>query len=333
MADIATYYDTQYRILIDSAEEDQLYQVVDGRKIFRLDHQADTLLRKLSLPSSAAILDYGCAKGGTLKRALAKRGDLRVHLFDVSEMYLPFWRTFIDEEHWAVYQPKESWDGRFDVVTSFFSLEHVVEPRAMLGDVARMLKPGGTFYGIVPNTFANTADFVVSDHVNHFSATSLSVLLETSGFRVVDIDDRAHASAFVFVAIADGSNGMPPSRTQEVAAVGREVAGIADYWRTFAERVQAFEGAHTGRPAAVYGSGFYGTYLATCLMDAGAIRCFVDRSPFRQGKTLFDRPIIAPEDLPDVIATVYVGLNPRHARTEIGKVSCWSHRPLDCFYP
>src|ERR1043165_2226642 len=68
MADAAAYYDAQYRILIDSDEEDQLYQVVDGRPRFRLDHQAEPLRRKLPLPQGAAILDYGCAKGGTLKR-------------------------------------------------------------------------------------------------------------------------------------------------------------------------------------------------------------------------------------------------------------------------
>jgi SAM-dependent methyltransferase len=333
LADLASYYESEYRILIDSEEEDQLYQVVGDRQVFRLDHQAETLLRKLSLPPAAAILDYGCAKGGTLKRALAKRSDLQVHLFDVSEMYLPFWRSFVAEERWALYRPRDSWAGRFDAVTSFFSLEHVVEPRTVMAEIARLLKPGGVFYGIVPNVFTNTADFVVSDHVNHFSAASLATLLESSGFRVVEIDDQAHLSAFVFVARSGNSAVAPVARIQEVAAVGKEVAGIADYWRALAERVQAFERGHADCPAAVYGSGFYGTYLATCLQDAGAIRCFIDRSPFRQGRTLFDRPILAPESLPDDITTLYVGLNPMHARTEIGKVSCWSSRPLNCFYP
>lgn len=333
MPDIAAYYDTEYRILIDSEEEDQLYQVVDGRNVYRLDHQSETLLRKLSLPQGAAILDYGCAKGGTLRRALARRGDLQVHLFDVSEMYLPFWRGFVPEERWATYRPRESWAGRFDAVTSFFSLEHVAEPRLMMREVARLLKPGGIFYGIVPNAFTNTADFVVNDHVNHFSATSLRLLLESAGFGIVELDDQAHASAFVVVATSGAAPAATAPRADAVAAIGDEVARIADYWRGFGERVQAFEAAHAGRPAAVYGSGFYGTYLATCLRDASAVRCFVDQSPFRQGKTLFERPIVAPEAMPDGIGVVYVGLNPRRARGEIGKVPCWASRPLEYFFP
>lgn len=333
MADIETYYDTEYKILIESEEEDQLYQLVDGHRIYRLDHQADTLLRKLNPPHGAAILDYGCAKGGTLKRVLARRKDLRIHLFDVSETYIPFWKSFIPQDHWSTYRPNEAWTGRFDAVTSFFALEHVAQPRQVMGEIARLLRPGGTFYGIVPNTFTNTADFVVSDHVHHYSAASLASLMEASGFRILEIDDQAHVSAFVVTALSTGTNQPRSADAAAIAATAADVARIASYWTGFSARARAFERDHAGRAAAVYGSGFYGTFLATCLADLSPIRCFIDQSPFRQGRTLLDRPIRPPEQLPPDVETVYVGLNPIRARDEIAKVAAWTSRRLEYFYP
>ena len=38
-------------------------------------------------------------------------------------------------------------DGRFDVVTSYLILHHVIEWRQALAEAARVLKPGGTFVG------------------------------------------------------------------------------------------------------------------------------------------------------------------------------------------
>src|SRR6516164_6076150 len=86
LTDLDEYYDQTYKMLIDTDEEDQLYEVVGDRTVYRYPHQAQTLLAKVSLPSGARVLDYGAAKGTTLKHTLASRPDLRAHLFDVSRM-------------------------------------------------------------------------------------------------------------------------------------------------------------------------------------------------------------------------------------------------------
>ena len=65
---------------------------------------------------------------------------------------------------------------------------------------------------------------------------------------------------------------------------------------------------------AIYGSGFYGAWIASTLDRLEPLRCFLDRSPFQQGKTVFDRPVLAPEALPADVSTVFVGLNPKIAR-------------------
>jgi SAM-dependent methyltransferase len=321
MPDLAAYYAHAYTILIDSEEEDQLYQVVGGRRVMRVEHQVRTLQAKLPLPPGARVLDFGCAKSATMKGLLAERPDLAVHLFDVSDMYVPFWERFLPPERWATHQLPEAWRGSFDAVTSFFAMEHVADPRAMARDLASLLKPGGRAYLIVPNTYVNTADFIVLDHVNHFGARSLQVVMAAAGFGDVEIDAEAHFGAWVVSATL-----AAPERAPEPLALDA-ARGLATYWAGIGDRVRRFEREAGGGPAAIYGSGFYGTFLATCLAAPERVACFLDQNPFRQGKRLMDRPILPPEALPRETEVVYVGLNPAVAEANIAQVAAFRDRP------
>lgn len=331
---LRAYYHEEYKILIDSDEEDQLYAVREGRKIYRTEHQAETLERKTRLASGARVLDYGAAKASTLRALAQRRPDLVPHAFDVSDLYLPFWKRFLRPDQFAVFETPLEWAGSFDLVTAFFSLEHVAEPRGFLKSVRSLLKPGGTLYAIVPNVFSNTADLVVSDHINHFSRHSIAHLLALAGFQALEIDDQSHTSAWVVTARPSPDDGLPTEPAAPPPGLRQEVEGMGDYWRTFGDRVAAFEEqTGRGRPAAVYGSGFYGTFISTCLRDRSAVRCFVDQNPFRQKQRLLDKPILAPDALPEEIEVVYVGLNPLHARAAIDSLDMWRGREREFFFP
>ena len=205
LADAAAFYDEEYEILTNSEEEDQIYEVQDGRNVFRTEHQVNVLLEKLDLPDGAKILDFGCAKSSTMRSLGKKRSNIRVHLYDISDRYQSFWKNFVAPENTATYKVPDEWQNNFDVVTSFFSLEHITEPAAIVRQIAGLLKPGGVFYGIVPNVFTNTADFLVIDHVNHFTESSLDYLLRSAGFSSATIDAVAHRGALVFSATKSGS--------------------------------------------------------------------------------------------------------------------------------
>ncbi|MEO7157994.1 MAG: methyltransferase domain-containing protein, partial [Vicinamibacterales bacterium] len=173
MPDQAGYYASEYKISLGAADEDQIYEIRGDRITYRTEHQVETLLGKLDLPHGALMLDYGCAKGEGPRQILRRRADVVMHLFDVSDMYRSYWDRFVPRDRTAVDSTTVSWQGRFDVVTSFFAIEHMDEPQAVVSKIAALLKEGGTLYGIVPDTFGNVADFVVTDHVNHFTRPSL----------------------------------------------------------------------------------------------------------------------------------------------------------------
>jgi 2-polyprenyl-3-methyl-5-hydroxy-6-metoxy-1,4-benzoquinol methylase len=90
-------------------------------------------------------------------------------------------------------QPVEELDGEYDVVTVLSVLEHVNEPRAFLRHVARLLKPGGAAYFIVPNfdslacrvLHERAATFDGRNHLVYFSPRTLADLLRREGFEVV----------------------------------------------------------------------------------------------------------------------------------------------------
>ena len=78
-------------------------------------------------------------------------------------------------------------DGRFDIVHSCHTIEHLAEPFAALKDHARVLKPGGLLVIDAPNIALIGGDDIVEEwfidkHLYHFSARTLSRMIEAAGF-------------------------------------------------------------------------------------------------------------------------------------------------------
>ena len=108
---------------------------------------------------------------------------------------------------------------------------------------------------------------------------------------------------------------------------------MASYWGGISQKVREFEEEHkNAKENAIYGSGFYGTFIATCLKEFERVKYFIDQNPYRQGKLLLEKPIIAPSNLSDEIQVVYVGLNPQNASNIIESVDCWKEKNYLYFY-
>jgi 2-polyprenyl-6-hydroxyphenyl methylase / 3-demethylubiquinone-9 3-methyltransferase len=98
--------------------------------------------------AGSAVLDVGCG-GGILSEALARRGarvlgiDLAPALLEVAQLHaaesaLNIEYRSISAESLAFARP-----ASFDLVTCMEMLEHVPDPAAALGALARLVKPGG----------------------------------------------------------------------------------------------------------------------------------------------------------------------------------------------
>lgn len=322
------YYDNAYNILTGSDEEDQIYVVKNGRTIYRTEHQVKTLNSKVNIFSGMQILDFGCAKSSTM--AMLKEGseDLDVFLYDVSSNYVPFWEKFLNSSNWAVYELPNAWSQKFDLVTSFFSLEHISNLSDVLQNIKKILKNGGKFYAVVPSFITNNADLVVADHPNHFTEMSVEYLLNANGFNVENIDCESHRGALVITATLD------PRKADRVKRrdIYPEVIRIANFWSASVAKICNFANHNRGLNSAIYGAGFYGAFLAANMEDLSSVKCILDQNPHLQGKSYFGKRVVAPEKMSDDIEVIYVGLNPAYAKNIIEAIPSLAQRDLKYFY-
>jgi SAM-dependent methyltransferase len=328
---IDEYYDKQYKILIDSEDEDQLYKIEGNQKIYRYDFQAETALEKLQFTKNANILEFGAAKGATLKRLLKQREDLVGYAFDVSQMYIPFWDEFLHQDQQATYVTPKVWANSMDYVVSFYVLEHVSSLGEIMVNIREVLKENGTFYFIIPNTYENIADFVVADHVNHFSNQSLMKMMMNFGFSDISIDSFTHDSAFIV--IGHKCTNMPTSSSPiDLKNLKKEAEDIANYWQNIADKIKFFEINTESKRVAIYGAGFYGSFIYSHLNTPSKVCYFIDQNVHLSGKQQFDIPIMSPTDLAADIDAIYIGLNPKYAKSIIANLPTITERNIPIMY-
>ncbi|WP_298432869.1 methyltransferase domain-containing protein [uncultured Jannaschia sp.] len=314
LPELSDFYDTQYRISLDIDGHDQLYENAAGEQVFRTAYQAE-LVAALEITNGAKVLDFGAGKATTLQRVIENRPDIQPHVFDVSRDYTEHWAGWVPEDQQATYALPDGWTDRFDLITAHFVLEHVPDPVAILHELSRCLAPGGRLFLSVPDCGSNTGDLLVVDHLNHFTAASLTRAFAEAGLRIDSLDQTSFAGAFIVVATGGTPGTVPARETDALRSVLADWTAILHRLRTEAPT----------EPVAIYGAGFYGTLIATRI--AGGPRCFLDRNPYLQGHDHMGAPVLIPEDCPTDIASIVVGLNPARARTILADTSAW--RPAD----
>lgn len=102
---------------------------------------------KDNLSSDAKILDAGCGRRGILyefkDRAYTIGLDEDKDALDAN--------NYVDEKIAADLADIPLPDSSVDIVTSEFVIEHLSDPRQVMSEVYRVLKPGGTFIFMTPN--------------------------------------------------------------------------------------------------------------------------------------------------------------------------------------
>lgn len=143
-----------------------------------------------TLPPNARILDVGCGRG-VLLSALADRGH-EVHGMDVSATAVAGADPRARIKVAGCLTECDYPDDAFDQVILWHVLEHLPNPREVLTEIRRILKPGGQLIVAVPNfsslqsRWAGPAWFHLDlpRHLFHFPVSGLRQLLDRTGFTV-----------------------------------------------------------------------------------------------------------------------------------------------------
>jgi SAM-dependent methyltransferase len=98
------------------------------------------------------VLDIGCGAGQVAKAVKRERPDLEVLACDVSRSAIAAASERGEgvDFRLATAERLPFADGELDFVWIFDVLEHVEDPRTVLREVARVLKPGGGFHIVLP---------------------------------------------------------------------------------------------------------------------------------------------------------------------------------------
>lgn len=167
--------------------EDQL-----EKEAFFRRRAVELLERVEALGCRGRLLDVGCAIGTELAVA-GERGWDAVGL-ELSKTSLAVARERGHDARGETLENAGFDDASFDLVTLNHVLEHIPSPRPFLGEIGRVLRPGGLLFVAVPNVhtwwFHLKGDrygwTFQDDHFLHFTRGTLGSLVESSGFEVVE---------------------------------------------------------------------------------------------------------------------------------------------------
>jgi len=151
----------------------------------------DRIVTVQRFAQSGRLLDFG---GGIGRTGLAAHAaGFQTIVLEDSHKAVSDGKTHHPEIEWLESKtiPDSIADGSLDVITLFHVLEHLTDPRAVLSQIHRKLRPGGLLVIEVPNWGSHMRrlrglrwQFVLDHHVNYFTAHSLTSLVKKSGFKL-----------------------------------------------------------------------------------------------------------------------------------------------------
>jgi SAM-dependent methyltransferase len=288
----------------------------------RLQDSARFLAEAMPGPETR-ILDLGCAGGGLLK-ALSEVGFRDLHGVDPSPECVAQTRQIdgVRADAGSIFS-LPSGLGRFGGVILSHVLEHVQDLRRAAGILSDLLLEGGFLYVEVPDASAYHRYLVApfqdfnTEHINHFSLTTMARLFSQFGLRPVREGAKAFKStggfeypAIYAVYVKAPLEAAPAPQVRDVD-LGRS---ICEYIRLSREMMSAMDARIGGLlnrapEIIVWGTGQLVMKLLreTALAQAD-IAFFVDGNPVNHGKMLRGRPIRSPAEvggsnLPILVAT------------------------------
>ena len=208
---------------------------------------------------------------------------------------------------------------RADILHANNVLAHVPDLNAIMGGIARVLKPEGV--AVIETPYVRDLveqlefDTIYHEHLYYYSLTSMDRVLRRNGLGLVDVERIPIHGGSLRVFAAAGTQEQSPAVTRLLSE--EEGLGMAelDYFRGFASRVDAVCGALVtllkglkagGRRLAAYGAAAKGaTLLNACGIGSETLDFVADRSAYKQGRYMpgAHLPVVAPEqlliDMPD----------------------------------
>jgi 2-polyprenyl-3-methyl-5-hydroxy-6-metoxy-1,4-benzoquinol methylase len=138
-----------------------------------------------------SVLDVGCSTGGFLHQ-LKSRGNYRVKGTDISQPALEYARGRGLEIISDSFLEHDFGGEKFDAITFWAVMEHLLEPKRFLNKAASLLKPAGHGFILIPNMKSLAVRlagakyrYLFPQHVNYFTAATLREFATSENFEII----------------------------------------------------------------------------------------------------------------------------------------------------
>ena len=281
------------------------------------------LLEPYLAPKNKNIVDIGCSKGGFLA-FLRTKGLVNLTGIELDPICAEYARKthnlqILSGSANTVPLPNNS----VDILIFSHVLEHVDDPAHVLEETRRILKEDGVVFVEVPNALhyadAKMFDyfywFGMREHINHFDATHLSMLMKRAGFETCQLSEAivspnesqlTAGSSRLFPMLAGifkNTTFKPVAEetTQNLLndAMGRYIDSETSVVDSDKDKIDSL--MYSGKPIYVWGIAleFFCLYSFGGLKNCN-IHALVDKSAFKQTKTVSGLRIVSPETLMSV---------------------------------
>lgn len=170
------------------------------------------------------LLDVGCGSGSLMFKTMDNYNEvygIDISLSRIEEARMNAVKKFRNSNglHFSSCNINERIDfpdNMFDAVTSVAVIEHVFDPYFVVGEMHRVLKPGGIFIGEVPNIAyirqrihllcgklpVTSSPYNWKEigwdggHLHYFTKKTFCSLIEESGFRIVEVSGSGLLAQF-----------------------------------------------------------------------------------------------------------------------------------------
>lgn len=257
------------------------------------------------------ILDIGCSNGELLKH-LYHRGYRQLSGIDPS----PICIKHVNEQglnglELTLSNLKDNFEtiGQHDVIILSHVMEHLVNPSEMMLAMKNLLHKDGLAYIEVPDASKYHAHFFKSfhyfdvEHINHFDQDSLKNLAYQAGFEMMDIGHKTISVSqtveipAVYILLKNSLVHSKPSLIKS-----DNLKNAMTYYIQLSNEKQDHDTikqlAESQQPIILWG---VGSYTQTLLQNSQLKDCnivsIVDRDPKKQGLTIIDKSIQAPDAL------------------------------------
>lgn len=175
-------------------------------KGFRTKIVLEAVSKHIDLNGDFTILDVGSNRGSFAKAFLDAAPQAQLVAVEPDERVADSCRDLDRTELISARIEDVALEtGRFDLIHSCHTIEHLAHPAHALADHWRTLKNGGILILDAPNIALIGADDIVEEwfidkHLFHFSARTLGRMIEAAGFEIIQWPDATDCSNLLFVA-------------------------------------------------------------------------------------------------------------------------------------